>query len=434
MEDESTFMFDLREDVRWQDVAPVNGRLLAAGDIAYSFQRQGTAGWPNAPLMRNIAGVEAIGPSTLRLSLNAPDADIFLALADGHTKIVAREAVELDGDLLDGPTVGSGPWVFVETGLDGSHSFTSNPDYFEAGLPLVDSLTIRVIDDPITRITAFRVGLIDVMDMEPSEWTDHLGRFPNAPSHMIAEPGVGLEIGLNPTAQPFDNVRVRRALFQALDPWNALMEVWDGVGFVGTGLPPARPGWDLEEGELRRYFGDADAARRLLEETGLDLPVPVSVRVGNYGERYVNYASLVATAMEAVGFEPTLEVINRRLFGDEVWASGDYQMYVGAAPPVTTPNGYLLSFIHSDGYLNPTGFGVEELDRLIESQAAEYDAAARTKLVLDVQRRFLEQAYRFMPAGRVSIWTWGDRVRNFHPNFAAFEYSHWARVWLDDGP
>ena len=434
MEDDRTFVFELRDDVRWHNLAPVNGRPLDAGDVVYSFGRQSRAGWPNAPLMRNIASAEALDSSTLRLSLHAPDADVFLALADGHSKIVAREAVELNGDLMNGPTVGSGPWVFVDTGPDGSHSFSANPDYFETGLPLVDDLVIRVIDDRMTRFAGFSVGLIDVIDMEPSEWMRYVGRFPNAPSHLIAEPGVGLEIGLNPTSPPFDDVRVRRALLQALEPWRALEEVWQGMGFVGTGLPPVQASWQLDDGELRQYFGDRQAARRLLSDTGLDLPLPLSIRVGNYGETYVEYASSVAGNLEAVGFEPTLEVVNRRIFADLVWADGDYQMYVGAAPPITTPNGYLLSLIHSDGRLNTTGFGDGELDRLIEAQAGEYDSTTRRGLVLDIQRRLLDQAYRFMPAGRASTWTWGERVQNFHPNFAAFEYAHWARVWLADGP
>ena len=59
-----------------------------------------------------------------------------------------------------------------------------------------------------------------------------------------------------------------------------------------------------------------------------------------------------------------------------------------------------------------------------------FDPSERMEFVHEIQRRILGDAYRFMPATQVAIWTWWPELNNFHPNFAGFEYSHWARVWL----
>ena len=56
----------------------------------------------------------------------------------------------------------------------------------------------------------------------------------------------------------------------------------------------------------------------------------------------------------------------------------------------------------------------------------------RRELAWQIQRRVLEGAYRHMPATRTSIWAWWPRVQGFHPNFAAFEYAHWSKVWLTE--
>ena len=87
--------------------------------------------------------------------------------------------------------------------------------------------------------------------------------------------------------------------------------------------------------------------------------------------------------------------------------------------------------LHSDGIWNTTGHRDEVLDKLLESQAAESDHDTRADLIRKIQERVLDQGYRFMPTAKEAIWTWRDHVRDFHPNFSAYEYYHWARVWLE---
>ena len=127
-----TYHFQIREDVRWQNIPPLNGRQLTAHDIVYSYNRQGTSGWPNAPLLQNIEAVEAAGSHVLKITLNRdfPDADFLVNLADGHTKVVSREAVEVNGDLISGPVIGSGPWLWDSTDENIGSIFSKNQGLF----------------------------------------------------------------------------------------------------------------------------------------------------------------------------------------------------------------------------------------------------------------------------------------------------------------
>ncbi|MDA1347700.1 MAG: ABC transporter substrate-binding protein [Chloroflexi bacterium] len=431
MEDDGAFVFRLRQDVVWQDLSPLNGRQLTAEDIVFSYNRQRQQDRPNAALLGAVESLEALDPKTLRISLSVPDADFMLSLAHGHTKIVAPEAVALNGDLRDGPTVGSGPWILKETGPDAIHAFDRNPSYFEEGRPLVDELLIHIIPDTTIRNAAFRVGSIDVEQMDEPRWEQYLKRRPSAPFLLVPDT-TGVEIGLNARAAVFEDVRVRRAVFQATDPWNTIDQVWRGKAYPSPGFPVASADWLLPEDELRGYFADPDRARELLREAGARLPVPVVIKVGDFGDAYQAHAERIADEMRRVGFEPEIEVVNRRAFGDEVWLGGDYQMFLGPPAPSATPNGYLLPVLHSQGRLNTSGVDDRELDGLIEAQAQEFDPAVRTELVQAIQRKMLDNASRFMPAARLSVWTWSDRVQDFYPNFALFEYSHWSRVWLQE--
>ena len=430
LESDGTFVFRLRSDVTWQDLKPVNGRRLIAEDIVFSYERQGQPDRPNAALLGAIDSLEETDQKTLRISLSVPDADFMLSLAHGHSKIVAPEAVALNGDLRDGPTIGSGPWTLTETSPNAVHEFRRNPTYFEASLPLVDKLSIHIIPDPTIRRAAFRVGSLDLEQVDGPQWDEYRQRTPTAPFLAVPDPTSGLEIGLNAGSPPFGDLSVRRAAFQAMDPWSAIEEVWLGYAFPAPGFPVAVPDWLLPEEELRKYFDRPTKARELLREAGVNLPVRVVIKVGDFGDAYRAHAGRIADEMRRVGFDPETQVVNRRAFGDEVWSGGAYEMFVGPPAPSATPNGYLLPVLHSRGRLNTTGVVDLELDRLIEEQAQERDPAVRRELVLAIQRRVLDNAFRFMPAARVSVWTWSDRVQDFHPNFAAFEYSHWSRVWI----
>ncbi len=431
MEDPTTLVFTMRQDVRWQEAAPVNGRLLTAEDVVFSYDRQRQPGWPNAGLLAMIDSVEAPAPDELRVSLAYADADFLVGLADGHTKVVAPEAVEVGADLKAGPAVGSGPWLLTGSGLAEGYVFERNQLYFETGLPLLDGMRMHVIEDGATRNAAFGVGRIDVHQVDPADWPTLRDRQPDATLLRSVDSGTGLEVALNTSAAPFDDPRARAAAFLAMDPWRAAEEVWLGAAFVSLGVPLARPDWLLEDDVMRPFFADPDAARERFAPLPGDAPRTARLTLGDFGERYDSHARLVAAELEAVGFEVSLEEVNRRVFAERVWLGGDYQMFVGPIAPMVTPNAYLLTLLHSQGRWNTTGHRDDTLDALIEAQAQTFDEAERRDLVRDIQVRALQGAYRYMPAAGVSLWTWSPRVRGFHPNFAASEYAHWRLVWLE---
>ena len=427
----TTYRFDLRPDARWQNVSPALGRQVDANDVAFSYARQSDPELPNAALLANVAEARAFDRSTLLITLDKPDADALLAFADGHSKIVAREAVELSGDLRDGPTAGSGPWTFdPESGRD-VHSFERNLDYYEPGLPLVDALRIHVGADDRTQAAAFQIGLMDIVSMRPDTWREYSERSPSAPFILAPQPGAGVEVAFKTTEPPFDNVELRRAAMLAMEPLKAIEEHWGGFGYIGPSFPAASAEWLLPQGELSARFSRRADAVDTAARSGAALPMPLAITVGDFGESYVHHAHAISVELSALGFDTELEVVNRRDYGERVWLGGDYRLMVGPPAPIVAPNGYLLTALHSQGIWNTTGHEDVALDDLIERQAVEFDPAARAELIQAIQRRVLDQAYRFMPASSQTIWTWRAPVRDFYPNFAAYEYHHWARVWVD---
>ena len=436
-----TYQFRLRTDVNWHNTPPVNGRPLVADDLAYSYQRMRTEGWPGQARFadRGIGQIEVLDDHTLKVNLVFRDADALLALADGHSKIVAPEVVERFGDLKQAPVIGAGPWVFEQRASTGVTDYTRNPAYFEPDMPYLDAISVRVVrnqsDDSSLnprRLALLQAGQIDVVVAPPTDWA-HLEQssveFNSRVSH---QPEIGMVMSLNTQSPPLNNLAVRQAIFRAVDPWEYVDIDWWGQGGVGIGMPVHSPEWQLEQGEmLANYLGSHSAARDILADHYITYPPALDIAVADLGPDYRQVARQVARDLESVGFEPNVTPLDpvtmqRMMFGED----RDYQIALAPAPPHPTTNGYLYSLLHSGGPGNIANHQDEALDALIEAQAAELDPALRQKRLLDLQRHALEQAYMFSPITGSYRWVFNWDLENFYPNTALSEYHFWAETWL----
>ena len=427
LDEQLVYEFRLRDDVRWQDVAPVNGRKLSAQDVVFSYERQRTAGWPNSPLLMAVASVEAPDELTVRVKLRYWDTDFLLALADGRSKVVAPEPVIAEGSLEPGPVVGTGPWVWMRTEQGDGSAFEANPDYFEEGLPFADLLTFKVIKDPEARFAAFFTGQLDVFDAGAEEWELIVSRgFPSRTT-VSKEGGRGLMLAMNAGRAPFDDVEVRRAVFRVLKPLDVSAGAITGEGAMfGAGVPVVEESWLLEREELEGFF-----------EGGSTVDVrgkAVEVLLGDFGDEQVEWGRRVESALRGAGFVTSLTVVNPMEYRDRVWRMGEYEMFLGPTSPASGPNGFLFSALHSGGQRNILGHEDGELDRLIESQQElGFDSRERGEVIREIQRRLLGEAYMVTLGGGETLWVMQDAVEGFYPNTALAEYFFWAKTWLGSG-
>ena len=422
-----TYEFRLKDNVRWQDLPPVNGRKLSAQDVVFSYERQRTAGWPNSPLLLAMDTVEATDEVTVKVTLKFWDTDFLLALADGRSKVVAPEVVIASGTLEPGPVVGTGPWVWLRT-LEGDGSeFEANADYFEEGLPFADLLTFKVIKDPETRVAAFITGQLDVYDVEAEEWELLQSRGFSSRTVVSKEGGLGMALAMNAGRPPFDDRDVRRAVFQSLEPWAYLEGALTDEEMVGAGVPVVKEFWLLDREAMQTFF-DGEPSVNVQGKA-------VELVVADFGNEQVALGRVVESALREAGFVSTVTVLNPVDYKQRVWRKRDYQMFLGPTPPASGLNGYLFSGLHSGGQWNILNHGDGELDRLIESQQEfGFDSPERGEVLREIQRRLLGEAYVVSLGGGSTLWVMQDAVSGFHPNTALAEYIFWAKTWLGGEP
>ena len=118
---------------------------------------------------------------------------------------------------------------------------------------------------------------------------------------------------------------MRRAIFQAIDPWDYIDSYWAGQGYASVGIPVKSPDWLLDRTEMRpQNFADPSEARRLLVSSGLSLPVDIelTVRTERFGSAYLELAERVAGDLRAVGFNPAIRRLSPARFGEVVGIGG----------------------------------------------------------------------------------------------------------------
>ena len=448
MVDSTGYRFQLRPGIRWQNISPVNGRLLTSLDVACSYERQAgrkltdeniscgydpqtTSTLPNAVLLANLQDIVIEDDKSLTINVSPlfPDSDFLLSLADGHSKVVAREAVNVLGDLKSGPVIGTGPWILTSDLEDEGTFFERNRDYFEEGLPFLDEFAARVIKDEKKALAAFLVGQVHAYRILPDQWAKLQEGWSHVPTVVTRQGGSGLFLFMNVNKAPFDNIQVRRALLKALDPWDYVDTFLAEHGFVSLGLPVGEVNWLLTREEMRRtYFADPAFARQILsaEESSSE----IELSVGNFGAIPMAMGERVEQELKSAGFNAKLRVLNSTQFAEAVVRDKRYQVALGILPPTTGTNNFLLAALHSKGQWNLVDHADDTLDRMIEKQALESDPMVRQEQIHAIQHHLLDQAYIFSPITGATRWVMANEVKGFYPTMGASEYFYWAKTWV----
>ena len=434
MKDDQTFIFHIRDGVRWhtntkyEDLGTVDSY-----DVKASLERQRSKELPNSHILHMIKDIRVVTKSILEISLINADADFLSAIADGRSKVISAAVLRDPTPLDDGPVIGSGPWSLskythqtLSVMINNSQN-TDDPDR----QALLESLRFHTIPDSKTRHAAYKVALLDIHQLSLSDMDLPSDEYNPGNFLLYPESGIGLEISFNTTKIPFDNQEVRRAAMASLNPDTIIRDAWKGRAFFSSGFPLATPTWLQDRESWLPYFDKADNTLESLKTTELVLPINVQIKSSDFGEEYVESVKIIKQQLSQGGFKPVVNFLSRKEYAEDAWIAGNYQIMVGPTIPQTSPNGYLLGVLHSRGGWNTNGHKNDELDRLLEQQAIEYDVAKRRHLIKQIQTSILENGYRFMPATKISLWTWQSNIRDFNPNFSRGEYGFWEKVWTD---
>jgi peptide/nickel transport system substrate-binding protein len=370
-----TYAFTLRGGVTFHD-----GTTLDSADVKFSLDRARAADSTNAQkgLFEAIASVETPDPLTVVVTLSRPEGLFLWNLGWGDAVIVAPESAATN---KTGP-VGTGPFRFVEWKKADSVRLARQDAYW-GERPALKSVTFRFVSDPSAQVAALLAGDIDAIPNVGAP--ESLERFK---ADERFEVRVGNTEGetilvMNHRRKPFSDVRVRRAVSQAVDRQAIVDGAMFGYGTpIGTHFAPHHAAYKDLTGI---YPHDPARARALLVDAGypggfravMKLPPPSYARRG--GE-------IIAAQLAAIGIEVEIVPVEWAQWLKEVFKNEhDFDFtIVSHTEPLD-----IGIYARDDYYF---GYKSDDFNAVMEELKGESDEAERAALYALAQQIITDDA------------------------------------------
>lgn len=362
-DDNLTYTFQLRDDVVFH-----GGRPMTAEDVVYSLERvmDPETRAPNAASYSDIASVEATDDHTVVITLSQPFAPLMFQLSALSSVVVDREVVE-DSGLSGPPGGGTGPFMLEAHNVGRNLMLTANPDYWHPDLPYLEGIDFTWNPDDNARAAAIRSESVDLLFSPAPTFMETLMNDENLKWYG-GSGSLSLHLLLNTQREPFDDERVRQAIFHALDRQELLEVANEGYGIPLNGgyLPPDRWG-----GLQEPVYGEPDLekARELLAEAGYPDGFEAELTVIGSSAFQLRQAEVEQAQLAEIGIDITLNPVDAQVSRD-LTDSGEFDMYQSGFGLRADPNERFTAAFHSDGGLNWAGWSDEEFDSLIEEARA----------------------------------------------------------------
>lgn len=423
------YTFHLRQGVKFH-----NGNDFTAEDVAYTFHRMLTVeGGVNTEFIDQIKGadellagetdtlegVEVVDDYTIKVTLKEPFAGFLASISSPGVSIYDSEATEAAGDQFGmdpAVTVGTGPFEFSSWSFNNQLVLTRNEDYWKgaSGLP---GVVIKIIPDTETQSMMFESGELDILDLDYA--ADSVDRFTETyPDQIVQGPRVGIVyFTMNFNKEPFQDVRVRKAVQMSIDRQAILDALYGGRGQVEQGIfPHGLIGFNPDQEEIKY---DPEAAKALLAEAG-------------YADGFDMEIAADSSASDTMTM--ALEIVSDQLA--EVGIRAEIKNYDESTWLETRKSGELGSFIStwSADYNDPdnfiyTFFGNEEKTRIRsinypDTEVMERVAKARTIVNEDerlaeykaLEEKLIHEDAAWVPMfSRLHLFAVSKRVQGFVP-------------------
>jgi oligopeptide transport system substrate-binding protein len=403
------YTFHLRPSV-WSDGTPVT-----ASDFVYAWRRvlePATASkyanilYPirNAEAYNrgkvtdpSLLGFRAADDSTLVVTLAAPCA-YFVDLCAFYTYLpVPRRVVEKYGEDWIKPEhiVSNGPFLMQDWLLSRYIRLVKNPRYWDAGHVALNVVHAMTSENTNANFNLYMSGVLDWVDSGavPLFIIPELMR---RPDFHVAPYFNTYFYRFNVTRPPFNDVRVRKAFYLAMDP-EAITRYVLRAGQVPAHslIPPGIPGYH----EARLPARNVEEARRLLAEAGYPegKGFPKVEVLFNTLEAHKQIAEVLQDQWQK-GLGVKVELVNQEWKAFlATTQSLDYWIARGGwIGDYLDPNTFLDMWTTGNGN-NRTGFADAGYDSLIARAARTLDPAARMQMLHDAEDWILGKEMIILP-------------------------------------
>lgn len=432
-----TFTFKMQDGIKWQNIAPLNGRPFVAADAAYALERYSKTG-AHQQYYANVASFEVVDNLTFKVNMKRPVVDFLNPLGSNKQTIFPKELV--DDGTISKRGIGTGPMILKEMVPGTRVTFDKNPDYWEKKV-LLDGFEFKIMPDHAARLAAFRAGQIEYAYAVVSTFTDVKNlKDTNSGIQVNLLPATAtLALAMNNSNPKFTDPRVRRAISMAVNRDTLLQLIYEGFGTKAHAIP-----WTYlfskeptaETGELGKWAKYSPTeAKALLAAAGVS-DLTFNNMFYNYTLAYEKLAEVLVPMFRESGITMTGGKVDYTTFNSQ---------WTGRKLPEFSTSGWLTTGFDADNYFhgqvhskstgNRSQFADAEIDAWAEAQQVELNPEKRKEIWRKIWDKELDMMYRpplvngftpevYQPWMRGIRWTgsapgdnssyynWGDQVHS----------------------
>ena len=362
--------------VKLRDANFSDGTPITAADVVATYTRhKGIEGSTLGSTLARIASFEATGENEVLFTFTRPFPSFESVMSQGSLGIVPAASLADAAAYYEQPDVTSGAYTIAEGWVGNSLSLTANPEYWGPA-PIVENLTISVVEDANSAISQVQNGQIDFAgDLAPNFVTQLEG----TPGLTIGQTVLAgfYDLRLNNVSGPFTDVNVRQAVNAALDREAIVKAIWGDRNEPLSGFwPQSMVGYADRSTEQ-----DLDAAKKLLQGTECESGCSISLVYSDADFPFSGQLALIVqNQLKEIGIDVQLERVDGATVVDRLRAA-DFDMVPGAmSSPVNIPDNLTALALLSTGPLKAefTQYASPEMDALVGQVNSSQDADRET--------------------------------------------------------
>ena len=357
--DQLTYTMTLRDGLTWHDGKPVTSE-----DCIASIKRWAAKDSMGQKMMTFVTELQPVNPKTFTIRLKEPTGLVLGALGKPSSNVpfmMPKRVADTDPNTQIADTTGSGPFIFKKDEWKPGDKavYVKNPNYkprSDAPSALAGAKTVkldrvewRAIPDHQTAINALLAGEIDFIESPPHDLLPVLKADTNVKLVNINPLGNQYTFRFNTLHKPFDNPKVRQAVFYAFNQEDFLKGVIGDPAYYKTCqsfFPCGSPMYTTKgmDGLLQSNF---KKSQELLKEAGYD-GTPILLMHSTDLAVLNNLAPVAKNLLEKGGFKVDMH-------------SMDWQTVVARRSKKEPPSAggwhaFLTSWVSAD-ILNPVMMG-----------------------------------------------------------------------------
>ena len=388
-DDAKSIEFKIRDGITFHD-----GSAVSAEDIKYSIERYA-----------QIQGTESAFSDFEKLEI-ADDETVVIYLSEPNTEFIYELTCaiipESNEENINTSPVGTGPFKFVSFAPGEKLVVEKYDGYWKDGYPYLDQVTFKVVPDANTAVYELNAGTLDIYQYLTM---DQAGTIND--NFYILEGNVNYvqAMFLNNAVSPFDDVRVRQAVYYAVDR-NLINEfVFGGKShIIGTNMIPAATEYYNADTETT-YTTDIAKAKELLSEAGYPDGFEFTITVPNNYAPHESTAQIIAESLAQVGIRANINLVEFTTWYSDVYVDRNYEATVVAVDGKSAPSSWFTKNV-STGANNFTNYSNPEYDEVFDKAINSIDLGEKAQYYKQLQQILADDAasiYIQDPANLVAV-------------------------------